>query len=135
MERFILQKDIHVFGFRVMSSGEGIGEAFEKLVGMLPEGVDRPYYGISKLTPQGLIYIATALETFEGEGEKYKCIRYVIEKGTYLTLTLRDWRMKTERIKELMYILAHTSAADHATPCIEWYKDDNEMVCMRKSKN
>jgi hypothetical protein len=126
-----LENDLKVFGFQV-TDFDAIGEAFDTLVNMLPGGFDRPYYGISELNKEGMIYKATALETFDGEAEQYNCERFTIVKGEYLAVTLRDWRKKTSSIKDIFHELFQSPLAKGSKLCLEWYKNDEEMVCMIK---
>lgn len=131
MENYQLKKDINVFGFEVKTFPNGIGEAFDALVKMIPEGFGRDYYGITfRDSENKLVYLATALETEQGEAEKYKCDRYTIKKGDYVTETVWDWRKKTDLIKYVFERLFHSVQGTPTGPCVEWYKDDNEMLCM-----
>jgi hypothetical protein len=131
MEIFNLPHDVKVFGFRVTSFPAGIGEAFDSLIKMLPGGFERPYYGISYMDKDGqMIYIAAALEKYEGEAEKYNCDRYIIEKGEYVTVTVYDWREKTGSIKDVFHEIIRDSRVDKTKPAVEWYKNDHEMMCM-----
>ena len=122
-----------VFGVQVKTFPNGIGEAFDALVKMLPGGFDRSYYGISYMSNDGaMVYIAAAIEKEEGEAEKYNCERYTIEKGEYLAITVNDWRSKTDCIKDVFYEIIKDSRIDKTRPAIEWYKDEKEMICMVK---
>ena len=130
MEKYNLQNDLEVFGKPVKTFPKGIGEAFDALVKMIPGGFDRPYYGISYMKNGTMVYIAAALEKNKGEAEKYNCDRYTIEKGEYLRETVYDWRKKTDSIKDVFQEMMKDNRIDRTKPAIEWYKDDNEMLCM-----
>ena len=130
MKKYKLENDLSVFGKRVESFPDGIGKAFDDLVSIIPDGFTRPYFGISYMTEKGIEYYAAALEKVKGEAEKYNCQRYTIEKGNYLTETIWDWRTKTHLIKDVFGSMEGRVHADKGTPCIEWYKNDSEMVCM-----
>jgi len=130
MKTFHLKEDLKVFGFQAKTFPTGIGKAFDNLVKMLPEGLYRSYYGISYATQPGIVYLATAIENYAGEAEKYNCERYSISKGEYLVVTVRDWRNKTDSIKEVFQEIMQEDCPDKSSPCVEWYKDDNEMLCM-----
>jgi predicted transcriptional regulator YdeE len=133
MELFELKNDVRAFGFQVKSFPQGIGEAFDTLIAMVSEGLNRSYYGISWMDDQGQpMYIAAVEEKNEGEAEKNKCERYIIEKGKYSVVTLMDWRQKTETIKDIFHQMMDQPHIDHTKPCIEWYKNDDEMLCMLK---
>jgi hypothetical protein len=134
IEIFILKEDLKVLGFQVQDCISGIGEAFETLVNMLPGGFTRSYYGISEMGEDGMIYRAAALENYEGEAEKYNCKQFTIEKGEYLAVTLYNWRKNLNAIKEIFTGLHLDPRVDPSKSCVEWYKNDEEMVCMIKSK-
>ena len=131
MEQYKLENNVTVFGFQVKNFPNGIGEAFHKLIEMIPNGKERAYYGISYFDNTGnVVYKAAAEEKFTGEAEKYNCERYTIEKGEYLTIKLLDWRNKTDCIKDLFHELMEDGRTDKSKPCIEWYYNDDEMLCM-----
>lgn len=133
MEKYTLQTNLKIFGVQVKTFPNGIGEAFDALVKMLPGGFDRSYYGISYMSNDGaMVYIAAAVEKEEGEAEKYNCERYIIEKGEYIAITVNDWRSKTDCIKDVFYEIIKDSRIDKTRPAIEWYKDEKEMICMVK---
>jgi hypothetical protein len=134
IEIFNLKEDLKVLGFQVKDCSSGIGEAFETLVNMLPGGFNRSYYGISEMSKDGMIYKAAALELYEGEAEKYSCNRFTIEKGEYLAVTLRDWRKNLGSIKDIFSIMHADARVDKSKSCVEWYKNDEEMICMIRSK-
>jgi predicted transcriptional regulator YdeE len=133
METYIINNDIGAFGFQVKTFPEGIGEAFDSLIEMVPEGLNRSYYGISYMTPDNkVVYIAAVEEKNKGEAEKNKCERYTIEKGKYLAVPVLDWRQKTDSIKDVFHEMMKEENLDKTKPCVEWYKNDDEMLCMLK---
>jgi hypothetical protein len=134
METLKIENDLKVFGIRVQNFPDGIGEAFDALTQMVPPGDDRPFYGISECTKDGVVYIAAALETFDGEAEKYRCDTYYIEKGEYLSAILLDWPSKTASIKNVIGDLLKDRRADSTKPCVEVYKNMKEMLCLVKTK-
>ena len=133
MQTFVIKKNIETFGFQVKTFPEGIGEAFDSLIEMVPEGLNRSYYGISYMTPENkVVYIASVEEKNKGEAERNKCERYTIEHGKYFTVTVKDWRQKTDTIKDVFHGMMQEKNIDHSKPCVEWYKNDDEMLCMLK---
>ena len=64
MENFNLHNDVKVFGIRVKTFPDGIGEVFESLIKMFPKDDKRSYYGISEFKNGSMHYYATAEETF-----------------------------------------------------------------------
>lgn len=132
MDTFNLMKEIRVFGFEVSNSPEGIGEAFTYLVTRVGGGFRRPYYGISQMRDGCLTYKAAAEETYKGEGLQYGFEEYVIEQGEYLAVVVRDWRKKTESIDDVFQEMVGDHRVDRTKPFVEWYKDDDEMICMAR---
>lgn len=130
MNVYQLTDDRQVFGFQVTNYPAGIDEAFDSIVKKLPDGFNRSFYGICYMENGKMIYKAAAEETAHGEAEKYKCERYTIEKGEYLAIVLKNWREKTHEINGVFHQLVKDPRADVKRPCIEWYKNDIEMVCM-----
>jgi len=133
MDTYIISKDIKLFGTPVKTFPTGIGEAFANLMKMLSDNFNRSYYGIGYMKDGAMVYMAAAVEMYEGEGEKYNCVPYIIEKGIYMTETVTDWRNNTECIKDIFYKLIADERTDKTKPAIEWYKTDAEMVCMVKA--
>jgi hypothetical protein len=130
MEVFQLKKDLPVMGFQVMTFPNGIGDAFDSLVSRIEGGFNRAYYGIGFMTQAGKIVYQAAAEVLEpAEPTKYQLESYVIPKGNYLAVTLRDWRKNLHAIKDVFTEITKDNRV-RDSPCIEWYKDDDEMVCM-----
>jgi hypothetical protein len=134
METYFIEKDLTVFGVEVKTFPQGIDEAYKKLMDQLGGGFDRPFYGISFMQSGMMHYYATALETTRGEAEKYNCERLTIEKGEYLTITVLQWRSKTKEINSFFHQLLQDDRTDKTKPAIEWYKNNEEMLCMLRTK-
>ncbi|HEX5172352.1 MAG TPA: hypothetical protein VFW11_24420 [Cyclobacteriaceae bacterium] len=130
MEKYYLKDDLRVFGVQVKTFPIGIGEAFDSLIGKLPEGLERSYYGISYVRDKDIVYLAVTAERFEGEAEKYNYERFTIAKGNYNTIMVKDWSKKTDKIKDVFHEIMKDDCPDENRPCVEWYKSDKEMLCM-----
>src|SRR6478672_710415 len=103
MEIYNLPNDVKVFGFQVKTFPAGIGEAFDGLLKMVG-GFNRSFYGISYMMADGnMAYYATAEEAHDGEAEEYDRERFTIEKGKYLSISIKEWRNKTGTIKNIFY--------------------------------
>ena len=133
MEKYYFTNDVTVFGLQVKTFPLGIGEAFDELIKRTGDCAGaRTYYGISEFKDCKMVYYAVAEEKFEGEAEKYNYEKLKIEKGEYLTSTVFEWQKKKECIKDVFYEITQYPHVDKTKPAIEWYKDDNEMVCLVK---
>jgi len=134
METYSLEKEIKVFGIHVKTFPLGIADAFDELMELFDSTEHtRYYYGLSTCESNGTIrYYATAEERFAGEAPKGKYETFTIEQGDYLMETVKDWLQKTECIKDVFAELLKDDRIDRSSPCIEWYKNDEEMCCLVK---
>lgn len=133
MEIYEIKNDVSILCVQVKTFPKGIAETFDALVSMLPDGFTRPFYGIGYMDKDGSpVYKAGALEKYDGEARNYNCEHYTLEKGQYLGVSLHEWRAKTDSIKDIFEELSKDSRIDRTKPCVEWYKNEHEMVCMIK---
>jgi hypothetical protein len=130
MEIHHIPHNITVFGSEVKTFPNGIGEAFDALIKLFPKNDQRPYYGISWCIGNNITYIAAAEQKKDGEAEKYGYHKYIVEKGDYLSISVHDWKNKTDCIKDVFTEILKDKIADDTTPAIEFYKNDTEMLCM-----
>ncbi len=131
METCHLPQDIIIFGNQVKTFPAGVQEAFGNLMKTLPDGDKRAYYGLSKMDENNnVLYWAAAAETFDGESKKHNGHQFILPKGVYLYETIKDWRSNIHCIKDVFFKMLQDEQADLTKYCIEWYKTDEEMVCM-----
>jgi len=136
IERTTFPYNLKVFGTHVKTFPNGIGAAFDALMHKMPKNQTRSYFGISELASNGdILYYAAAEETFDGEARHYGYDIYVVKQGEYLTVTVTDWKKKTACIKDVFEAMLDDDRIDKENPCIEWYKNEEEMVCMVKLDN
>jgi len=128
MEKIKIEKDIKTIGKWVSTFPLGIGETFDSLAQNL--GLTRNYYGVSWMEGNGIHYLALAEEKTAGEASRYGYEKYVIEKGEYLAIELKDWRNHLNAMEGIFGELMKDQRTDKTKPCVEWYKDDYEMLCM-----
>jgi hypothetical protein len=123
MELYNQANDINIIGMEVKTFPLGIKEAFDSLLKTL--GAERSYYGVSWMDEgNNVIYYAMAAEAFPGEGKVHAYESLIIKKGNYKTEVVHNWLSKTDSIKDIFHQLMGNN-----TP-IEWYKSDEEMLCM-----
>lgn len=135
MQTLSISNDIHVFGKQVTSFPSGIGEAFDELVSKVEGGFNRSFYGVCGIINGSFKYYATAEEKDQGEAEKSGYEKLVIAKGDYLFVTVNDWRNKTGTIKDIFETIRQDKRADNQSPIVEWYKNNDEMLCMQRCLN
>lgn len=132
MEKYVVNEEVIVFGKQVKSFPKGVKDVFDELVKLL--GYERAYYGISWFDKDGnIIYYATAQEQFKDEAKQYNYETLTIEKGEYISETIYNWMSKTDCIKDVFGELMKNEKADKTKPCVEWYKSNDEMLCMIKT--
>jgi hypothetical protein len=134
METYHVPHNVKVLGNVVETFPAGIGEAFDALIKMLPEGDKRLYYGISWCSGNDITYIAAAEQKTENEATQFGCKIYIIEKGDYLCIPVYDWRRKTASIKNVFEEIMKDARADNKEPAIEIYKNEKEMFCLVKMR-
>ncbi len=131
MQTLTIGTDLQVFGTWVSSFPSGVGEAFERLMRIVPGADKRSCYGISSMNENGAVMYFAAIEEQEpGEAEKYQYERRTVCKGGYLAVTVLDWQQKTHSVKDVFHNMMQDERFAHDTPCVEWYKNDREMVCL-----
>lgn len=133
METIRLSDAVQLIGFQVKSFPMGVGDAFDKLEQMV--GSDRPYYGLSKMSGTGVLYIAAALKKSTNESSVLKLNDYTVPNGEYAVRLIKDWRRNLNAIPHVFGDLLKTEGIDETAFCVEWYKNDDEMLCMVKLAN
>lgn len=133
MEKLNLLDDIVIFGLQVKTFPVGIGETFDQIANSIPDGRERPYYGISWMEGDNVTYYAMAAERFAGEAVQYNYKIMEIGKGEYVTVMVKDWQSKTDTLKHIFHDMMESDETDNTKPCIEWYKSHDEMLCMMKA--
>ncbi len=129
MKLYTQVEGVDVIGVKVKTFPNGIKEAFGALMKAL--GSNRDYYGISWMDENDkIIYYAVARELSPNEGKQYNYEYFKINKGQYRSEAIHDWMSKTECIKDVLHNLMGNEKPDKNHPCIEWYKSDDEMLCM-----
>lgn len=129
MEKYILQEDIMLYGIHVKSFPVGIKASFDILVEAF--GGSQSYYGISWLAEDGRVqYYASVSVPDYSEVNPANYERLIIPKGEYTTCTIFDWLSKTGSVKDVFHELLGGACPTKERACIEWYKSDEEMLCM-----
>ena len=136
MKEFNFPEDVNVFGFPVNTFPAGIGDAFDILIQKTGDCAGaRNYYGLSELENGRMIYYALAEEKFPGEAKKYNYEKFTIEKGDYLTIAVSEWQKKTNCIKDVFSEIIQDPRVNKTKPAIEWYINENEMMCLVQMDN
>lgn len=132
METNKLNQDVKVFCVTADTFPNGVEAAYNKLYAIA--GNDgRTVYGLSKPNEKGaIIYKAAATEKFDGEGGQLGLETFTIPKGEYVTETIHNWKNNMQKFGPTFQALLDNPRLDWASWCVEWYKSDDEVVCMVK---
>ncbi|WP_448702469.1 transcriptional regulator [Mucilaginibacter sp. AW1-3] len=131
METNNLDHNIKVFCVTADSFPNGIEAAYNKLYAVAgQEG--RTIYGLSKPEKGVIVYKAAVAENFDGEAEQSGLETLIIPKGEYAAETIHDWRNNMQKFSPVFMTLLDNPRLDRNSWCIEWYKNDDEVVCMVK---
>lgn len=131
MEIYTLEDDLDLFCVTAQSFPHDIKGAFDKLVSLIRGTEGRTFFGISYQTDAGeIIYKAAVLELCEGEGKMLDCELYRLEKGDYITETIKNWMQDIRSIGTTFRKLGD-SLPDTTFPCVEWYKGQDVMCMVR----
>jgi len=132
MKKYQLNENVPVLCQEVASFPNGISEAFDELAKKFPPVGGRNYYGISFMDKAGkIVYKVAAQKIKEDNSAGFES--FVIPKGEYLSESITSWREHLDDIGPTFDKLLKSPQMDHHVPCIEWYKTNEEMLCMVKA--
>ena len=131
MENYFLKRDIKLFYVKASSFPSGILEAHEKLRSLIGSAKDRNVYGISyPETPGKIIYKAAVEESYAGEAEKLGCPIFIIKKGKYTSIYIKDFMSDIPAIGKAFQLLLDDPGIDPKGYCVEMYEGDKDVRCM-----
>ena len=131
MEKYHLADDVRVICNKAKTFPEGVMKAFTTLESSVPDMGKRATYGISKPDEQQvIIYKAAVTELADGEAERLGMEAFTIRKGNYMTETIMDWQNHIQAFGQTFQKLLDNPRLDWDSPCVEWYKSDEEVMCM-----
>ena len=121
MEKFILEKDIHLACIRANSFPAGIAEAQEKLQRLFDPQYGHSYYGVSYLYDDDILYLAGVEIENESAVMSPECERYTLQKGNYIMVFIPQFRNHLHRIKDAFETLLSDPQIDPKGCCAEMY--------------
>lgn len=122
-----LTNDITIICVTADSFPDGILPAFEKLHKQLSG--NRKSYGISRPGKNGtIIYKAGAEELSEGEVPDLE--RFILKKGTYISMDVLDFMNNIPAIGKAFEQLLADPRIDPEGACVEWYFNEKDVKCM-----
>ena len=136
MELIHIENDVKLFCVTSESFPDGILRAFEALENKLPTKEGRVFYGISQPDIKGsIVYKAAVAESFDNEGRAAGCEPFILEKGTYVSETITGFMSDPGRIGLTFQKLLKDPRRSDTYPCIEWYINETDVVCMIQLKD
>ncbi len=133
ISNFTLESDILVYYIEASSFPEGVliaHQALHKLVEYSPE---HKYFGISYPNfEKGIVYKAAAEELIEGEFEKHSLNCFIIPKGDYARIEIKDFMKDDSSIQKAFQEFLKLPNLDPKGFCLEWYKGQNDCDCLIK---
>jgi predicted transcriptional regulator YdeE len=133
MQLLELKDDINIMAVQASSFPNGVFAAFDALKKKVPFDGKRIIFGISHGSANGdIIYKAAAEELKPGEASEYGLEHIAIKKGTYLTINIHNWMQHMSQIGTAFQQLLADPRLDRNSFCVEWYKGDDDVLCMVK---
>ncbi|WP_207533422.1 hypothetical protein [Desertivirga arenae] len=136
MEKLVLTESIDLFCIRAKSFPEGIKDAFDTLSNLLTDSSsERIFYGISYPDEKGsIVYKAAVEQKAEEDLDKAELEKFTIPSGIYLTEKIEDFMHNIPAIGDCFMRLLANPEIDRF-PCIEWYNNSKDVICLVKLKD
>jgi hypothetical protein len=123
MEKYHLDQDIKVFYVTASSFPAGIKPAFDKLHTLIKSPIGRQFFGISyQEEPDNIIYKAAVEEGYPGEAVELSCETFIIKKGEYSSIYIKDFMNDITGIGKAFSELLQDPALDPKGYCLEIYE-------------
>ena len=120
MEKFKLEKDVHLFCVKANSFPDGIKDAQEKLAAVTKSDGKRNHFGISYLYDDKILYMAAA-EYVKGEEIPESCETYTLKKGNYISIYIAGFAKDVSQIEKAFKKLLADPGIDENGCCAECY--------------
>jgi len=136
METIFLAQDIKVFYVTATSFPDGIQGAYQKLHSLIGSPKGRRFFGLSNPeTPSKIIYKAAVEESYSEEGEKLGCETFIIKKGQYISIYIKDFMKDIPKIGQSFRELVADERIDPKGCCVEEYVNDQDVRCLVRLKD
>ena len=131
MEHVNLAEGIEVYSMPAKSFPDCVLEAHQALHGIVPFDGKRNYFGLSRPEHGTIVYKAAA-EVLPSDPAFSELARQTIPEGEYLGIRVEDFRNDIKAIGEAFQELIHRPGIDPEGYCVEWYQNNDTVVCMVK---
>ena len=130
MQTINLISDIIVACVRASSFPDGVMGAHQQVHQLVPFDGSRRFFGISYSSGKGKIEYMAAAEYLPGDQCFENFEKYVIKKGNYLLVEIRDFRKDVMAIGQTFQAMISRPDIDQQGACIEWYPNLTDVHCM-----
>ncbi|MDX2174199.1 MAG: transcriptional regulator [Bacteroidota bacterium] len=136
MQNFYLDKEIIVFFITAKSFPDGVLEAHEKMHSYVSYNDCRKCFGISAPDKSGkIIYKSAAEELDKGEFSKHNLDTFIIKKGNYIFINIKNFMKDISSIGKAFQTLLSHPTIDPTGCCVEWYMGREDVRCMVRLKD
>jgi hypothetical protein len=126
METYYLPYDIRLCCIPAESFPDGVMDAYRKLNTIFPDYQSRRIFGIAWPDGQGsMIYKAALEEAYPGEAGEIGTETYVVKKGEYLGLVIRDFMNDIPSISRAFRELVDAPGIHPDTVGVEMYEGES----------
>jgi predicted transcriptional regulator YdeE len=130
MQTIHLNSDINVACVRAKSFPEGVMSAHQQIHKLVAFDGSRRFFGISYGAGNGKIEYMAAAENLSGDQCFEDFEKYVIKKGAYLLVEIKNFRDDVMAIGQTFQKMINRPDIDQQGACIEWYPNLTDVHCM-----
>jgi len=131
MAEYIISEPISIMYVTAATFPDGVQDAFNQLETRVPDFASRTLYGFSDMNQKGeIVYRAAIAEDHTGEAAELGLKNFTIIPGEYKSETIMDWCNHKQDIGEAFQRLLKEPRMDLTFPCLELYKNDDEVMCL-----
>lgn len=132
METIIIKEDIALFYIQALNFPNDIGSTFAKIYSLFEVTHARQVFGISRPENGKIVYKVAAEEIHKDELAKHLLPKFIIPKGRYLSIEIKNYKNQIGLITDAFNKLIVNPKIDPNGYCIEWYQTDKDVICMVK---
>lgn len=131
MKEYILKEDIRLITVKAKTFPTGVVPAYQTIERAIGNPNGRHFYGLSRGSQEGIDYWAAVIPVGDEE-QRLGFEGHVVNKGTYITERLANWRGREYIIGETFQKMLADPRLDRGSFCVERYEDNDDVTCMVK---
>lgn len=132
METIVIHEEISLYYIEVQNFPNDIGATFSKFFSIFETFEKRRMYGISWTENGKFCYVVAAEEKVKNELSKHQLSKILIKNGEYRCIRIKNYIDDITQIAAAFDKLKSTPNLDYNGNCIEWYVEEDEVICMVK---